>query len=215
MCGRLGNQLFQYSFARKIQETTGQDITIDFTAINQVNNPEWRDYLQYYNCGDYNVVSNKEYYPIQRFIYKVLKLMRPKNERKQYVFDKITARVFAKLGVIYLETDYKALNISKIYAKNIVIRGWFESSKYFCGMEDILHKEFKPKEPLSYNNQLLLEQLKNSNSICLTIRRGNFTDTELKDKFLVCTPEYYYSAISYIKSKHPQSVIYVCSDDIE
>ena len=57
MCGRLGNQLFQYAFARKGQQETGQDLAIDFTAIDQVGNAEWRNYLEDYQVSTYKIVK--------------------------------------------------------------------------------------------------------------------------------------------------------------
>ena len=56
---------------------TGQNIVIDFTAVNNVNKNDWQDYLKYFNT-DYEIVSKTEYYPIQRFLYRTLKYIRPK-----------------------------------------------------------------------------------------------------------------------------------------
>ena len=33
MAGRLGNQLFRYSFARNIQEKCGDELVIDFSRV--------------------------------------------------------------------------------------------------------------------------------------------------------------------------------------
>ena len=129
MCGRLGNQLFQYAFARKVQQETGQDLAFDFTAIDQVGNNEWRNYLKDYQVATYKIVKKNEYFPVQRALYKFFKLIRPKNSLlKQYKFDEIIAKWFYKCGLLFYESDYLChkYDFSKIKTKNIFIRGWFE-----------------------------------------------------------------------------------------
>ncbi len=215
MAGRLGNQLFQYAMARKIQLETGQKIAIDFTAVENVKNPEWKNYLIDFNVSEYQVVSKQDYYPIQRFIYRMLKTLRPKDRRKHYMFDVWCARNLSRFGILYCESDYLAVHFKKIKSKNVIIRGWFESAKYFKDIGDILKNEFIPNQELSYNSKILAEKLQNNVVICVTIRRGNFTSNALKDKFLVCGSEYYYQGVRYIHERYTDAIIYVCSDDIE
>lgn len=216
MCGRLGNQLFQYAFARKVQQETGQELAIDFTAINQVNNDEWRNYLEDYQVSTYKVVKKYEYFPVQRFLYKIFRIIRPKNNLvKQYKFDEYIAKRFCKYGILFYESDYLChkYDFSEIKTKNILIKGWFESEKYFENMKEILCKEYTPKK-ICHNTDLV-KKLKESESVCVTIRRGNFTETQYKDKFLVCKPSFYIHAIEYIKMIFPKALFYICSDDIQ
>lgn len=215
MCGRLGNQLFQYSFARQIQSITGQELAIDFTAINNVNKSDWRNYLEEYNVSEYRIVGKNDYFPIQRIVYRLLRMIRPrKDEKKQYIFDEIVSKVLVRYGIIYYESNYQYHKFINIKSRDIIIRGWFESEKYFENISHILKTELIPKN-ISEKNRRLADKLKHSQSICLTVRRGNFTSENLRDKFLVCTQKYYSSAIEYIKKLYPESIVYVCSDDIE
>jgi hypothetical protein len=216
MCGRLGNQLFQYAFARKVQLATGQELAIDFTAIDQVKRDEWKNYLDQYNVHNYKIVHKNDYYPIQRYIYKLLRIIRPrKNEERQYHFDEFIAKNFSKWGIVFYESDFKCHRFDIIKAKNIVIRGWFESEQYFDEISEELKKEFTLKQPLSAENRELYNKLKNSESICVTVRRGAFTEDKYKKEFLVCTPEYYYKSVECIRRVYPDTIVYVCSDDIE
>lgn len=216
MCGRLGNQLFQYAFARKVQLETGQDLAIDFTAIEQVGRAEWRNYLENYQVTTYKIVKKNDYFPFQRFLYKFFKLIRPKyNLQKQYKFDEFIAKYFYRYGILFYESDYLChkYNFSKIKVQNIIIKGWFESEKYFEGMEKILRNEFLPKKICT--DVKLVKKLKETESVCVTVRRGNFTDTQYKDKFLVCTTSFYVQAVDYIKRIYPDALFYICSDDIQ
>ncbi len=209
MCGRLGNQLFQYAFARKVQQETGQDLAIDFTAIDQVGNAEWRNYLEDYQVSTYKIVKKNDYLPIQRVLYKIFRIIRPKNGlQKQYKFDEFIAKWFYKCGILFYESDYLChkYDFSKIKTKNILIRGWFESEKYFEGMGEILRKEFLPQNPCADVD--LVRKLKETESVCVTIRRGNFTETQYKDKFLVCGISFYHRAIEYMKRMHKPIIIH-------
>lgn len=216
MCGRLGNQLFQYAFARNVQLATGQELAIDFTAVNQVESDEWRNYLDQYNVHNYKIVHKNDYFPPQRFLYKLLCIIRPKkSEEKQYRFDEFFAKHLAKLGVIFYESDFKYHYFESIKTKNIVIRGWFESERYFTEISEQLKKELTLKRPLSSENQKLRDKLRNTESICVTVRRGNFTEDQYKKEFLVCTPEYYYKSVECIRKAYHDAIVYVCSDEIE
>ena len=61
----------------------------------------------------------------------------------------------------------------------------------------------------------LVKKLKETESVCVTVRRGNFTDTQYKDKFLVCTTSFYVQAEDYIKRIYQDALFYICSDDIQ
>lgn len=216
MCGRLGNQLFQYAFAKSIQEKTGQELAIDFTAIENVHNDQWRDYLNDYGIVCYKKVGKNEYYPIQRFIYRFAKLLRPKrDEKKQFYYDELMAPVLNKFGVIYYESTHRFHKFYIPKTKNIIIRGWFESSLYFNDSINLIKKTFSYNKDVSQINIDNKKKLIKNPCICLTIRRGNFLNEDNVDKYLVCTKQYYYSAINYILDKEPGCSIYVCSDDIE
>lgn len=134
--------------ARKIQQETGQDLALDFTAIDQVGNAEWRNYLEDYQVSTYKIVKKNDYFPIQRVLYKIFRIIRPKNGlQKQYKFDEFIAKWFYKCGILFYESDYLChkYDLSKIKTKNILIRGWFESEKYFEGMGKFYVRNFYPK----------------------------------------------------------------------
>ncbi len=143
----IGNQLFQYAFARKVQQETGQDLAIDFTAIDQVGNAEWRNYLEDYQVSTYKIVKKNDYFQFKEFCIRsselfVLRMV----YRKQYKFDEFIAKWFYKCGILFYESDYLChkYDLSKSKQKNILIRGWFESEKYFEGMGNFAY-EFYPK----------------------------------------------------------------------
>ena len=64
-------------------------------------------------------------------------------------------------------------------------------------------------------NKELYEIIKNTNSVCVTIRRGDFLLNKFRKQFYICTPEYFEKAINKISKmiEKPQFVVF--SDDVE
>lgn len=148
MCGRLGNQLFQYAFARKVQQETGQDLAIDFTAIDQVGNAEWRNYLEDYQVSTYKIVKKNDYFPIQRVLYKIFRIIRPKNGlQKQYKFDEFIAKWFYKCGILFYESDYLChkYDLSKIKTKIYLLEDGLNQKNISKAWGKFYVRNFYPK----------------------------------------------------------------------
>ena len=148
MCGRLGNQLFQYAFARKVQQETGQDLAIDFTAIDQVGNAEWRNYLRITKFQHIKIVKKNDYFQFKEFCIRSSELF----VLRMVYRNNISSMSLLQSGFISVEYCFMnpitcATNMisPKIKTKNILIRGWFESEKYFEGMGKFYVRNFYPK----------------------------------------------------------------------
>lgn len=107
-----------------------------------------------------------------------------------------------------LSFDFKQIK------KSAYIRGYFQSEKYFENCKEDVHKLFTFKDYSFIKNPEMLEQIKNTNSVSISLRLG---DDYAADKKLggVCTKKYYENCINYIKEKHPDCIFYIFSDEIE
>ena len=89
--------------------------------------------------------------------------------------------------------------------------GWWQDKKYVAELQGkIDFNDF----PISNKNQKFLELIKNSNSVCIHIRRGDY----LKALDLygnICTEEYYIHALNLIKKQVVDPVFFVFSDDLD
>ena len=72
-----------------------------------------------------------------------------------------------------------------------------------------------PKYDILAHNVDLYNDIKKSESVCITIRRWDFLDKSNKSHFYVCTPEYFYRWIKIIQNKIPNAKFFVFSDDIQ
>lgn len=99
----------------------------------------------------------------------------------------------------------------------VYIEGEWAGFDYFIGYESILKEDFKlgvvvDEEVLKQERQIQQDE----HSVSLHVRRGDFVSHPGAAKFhAVCSPTYYYSAVSLIKENLKNINLYVFSDDID
>ena len=154
--GGIGNQMFQYAFGRNIAYRNNDQFKIDISGFRNYG-------IHKYRLNNFNTVENiveKDEIPKQ--------LLYSGSKR---VLCKISEKMFKRIEVVN-EKKYKHdIDISK--NKNIYLQGYWQSENYFKGIEDIIRKEFKLKNPLSYKNSEILKKIERTNSVSIHFRRGD------------------------------------------
>lgn len=200
LVGGLGNQLFEYAFARTVQEKTGQAIcisTYEITFYDKKREPNLKKYILSANV---HFTEKKLPWYVHRRNY-ISKILRKFFEKEFYNF-------FQKRGA-YIWYSEEGISIKDVYKNDIYIGGYWQSENYFKEIVKDLHKELVPIE-LSEANRKLLKQIQAEKSICLHIRRGDYVGTT----YQVCDIQYYEKAIKRIR-QYLDGTIFVFSDDIE
>ena len=210
--GRLGNQLFQYAFAKSLQKKfyNNEKIIINYSKSKYS--------LPCYFCNDnkFNFETLESTYKwnlniIQIFIFYAYTIYR-------LVFKKhkdIQMQPFLnRFGIYYLQDD-GICDFKKSKFKNKLVFGYFGSEKFFEYIKEEIKNDFKLNIPLSNKNQKFLKEIQNSNSIALSIRRGDYTSQDISHFFLVCEKSYYEEAIKVAQDEIKDSRFVVFSDDIE
>lgn len=228
MIGRLGNQFFQYATLRAymIDNNIEDDLFLNFDLCRNSTGSFFDDSLKYFNTVSYQEISKIHYtlsqLPIVFFIKVVEKLIRLLSnenniEYRIYHFEKRFQKFFNYFGLFYATNGYIKFNKATLNQKNLVFYGFFESPKYFDHIKDTLLRELTPKEQLKPNVIDLKRKLnENKNSICISIRRGDFvTNEEFKKLHYVCDDAYFYQAIDTMNKKVKNGTYFVCSDDIK
>lgn len=232
MYGRLGNQFFRYAVARSLQLDfyPNEKLIINFNQVNEsgVNDSTFRDYLQDYNVVPYETYNKKgkvmwnETSPIQKLTaaayYSGLKKYTPADMKEEYVYEKKWANRLNKYGLYWFRDGY--FDLGKSNCLNKIVSGNFEAPGYFDKYKDILKKEFTPKYPRIEKNANLYEKIEKNESVCVSIRRGDFeTNTEFKKIHSICNRDYFLEAIERINailvSRGKKPVYILFSDDIE
>lgn len=220
--GRLGNQLFQYSFARNLQQKfyREEQIVINKENLKKSGSKEegWVDSLVDFNVINYKYTKKEEINYLQKiilYLYLIFRriirtILRMGLDSKE--IDVFFSRFLNYFGIYCINTGYCEFKKSKF--KNKIIIGCFECSKYFDENRNLILKEFTPKYPLIDTNKELYKVIRETESVCITIRRGDFLKEEFKKAHYICTEDYFYKGIEIIKEKVKNPVYIFFSDDI-
>lgn len=227
MAGRLGNQLFRYAFAKRIQKMTGEELYIDFKRVYAKGDEKdgWTNSLKLFNTKDYYEVNNRKdiFYKnsslmqkIMYFLYKAGNRCLKNNKVKLRKYQLKWQPILNKYNLYFIEIGYYNYNFEYLKKDKVkYICGCFECDKYFIDIRDEILQEFQPISPKSENNTELYEKMDSTQSICISIRRGDFVTNEKHSKlYNICDLEYYNKAIQIINEKVENPVFFIFSDDI-
>ena len=217
MRGRLGNQLFQYAFAKKISLITGDEIGIDWEIIDRRSKIEEGNYWGR-ELLDFNVSASCNFFEknmniVQR---QIMSFSNKYYRNHPYVNDRKIAKMYEFLSCFRMYLYQDGYVKYKSYAsKDKFIYSYCESPKYFDDIKSTLQKEFIPKHKVLDCNKELYNLIMSNESICVTVRRGDFLESQNINKLGVCSIEYYKKGVHLIQEKHPDAIVILFSDDIE
>ena len=193
--GGLGNQLFQYSLGRKLSIKNSDVFKLDLSDFTK-DNP------RSYSLGEFNIIEN---FASDEDINKI------KKSGVWKLVDKL--KPYCKRSTIkYKGYDFDP-NILKL-SGNFYLDGYWQSEKYFQNIENMIRKEITLKKSLSSKYTELIDKIKNSDSVSVHIRRGDYLSDKISKIYAMCPIEYYYKAIEKITGHYPNPHFFIFSDDI-
>jgi hypothetical protein len=197
-----GNQLFQYATALALSLKNNAELKLDLSFYDEEPNRNMFR-LNEFNI-DYQSASSDEISDLRNIsgpkpLYaKVLNRLQIPNKYK-------------KRTHIYDSNGFKPSNKIMKAKPPCYIEGWCVKEIYFKDIYGKLIQIFTPKAPISNKGEELLLNLRNSESVSVHIRRGDYINNSF---FLVLPISYYQNAISYLSSKLSNPIFYFFSDDI-
>lgn len=224
--GRCGNQLFHYAVARYVQLATGdKDLCLNFNKIFNKNDVQngWVDYLKDFKTVPYHyynrrgTVLKNESNILQKIGITVkaaqIKINATKSRQEQANKAKVGQRLLNWLGVYWIREGVN--HIWPYKRKKSIVSGICESN-FIYEIQDILKQEIVPKKSIDTKNESLIEKIEKTNSVCISVRRGDFFTDKNQKKYGVCTPDYYIKAKEFFDRKKIDNTFYFCfSDDID
>jgi hypothetical protein len=125
-----------------------------------------------------------------------------------WIFSQIIAKILRIHNIGYSKSS---LNTNKKY-----LEGFWQSYKYLDPIRKTLLEEITLKNPIEDKYRELLNQVDNTNSVSIHIRRGDYINNP-KTKWAHYTfgIEYYEQAIKKIKEKIQNPTFFVFSDDMK
>lgn len=196
LLGGLGNQLFQYAAGRYLADQKGVSLILD------------ERYVARKHCVSGLLIGKflvrMDYLPNSLAVkFSDLKLK----------FSRAIRRQMRPSFSAYHETEFTydpQLSDQKV---GTMLVGFWQSEKYFPG-HDILRQDLVLKAPLPLPALDLVKRMKQSNSVAIHVRRGDYlSDPKTLAKHGVCSEGYYHQALKLIRQKLVNPQFFVFSDD--
>ena len=162
--GGMGNQMFQYALGIKLADVLNTELKLDLSSLLDRSKGEfvYRNYdLPIFQVSDQLLMREG----FLKIIYKP-KIPRVTKMLRQYI----------NSGKTHIKEKYFHFEPELINqpTDNAIYEGWFQSPKYFAGVEDKIREEFQFKQPILESSKPLFDKIKNTNAVCLNVRRTDF-----------------------------------------
>jgi hypothetical protein len=197
----LGNQLFQYATARALSYRYNTDLKVDLSF--------------------YNNLKNRNAYRLDKFklpisIAEISDYDHLKNSGNIPYFFRLLKRLGISISPYYKKTHIVENDILKLFQSgrnligNYYLEGWFFNIHCFQEYRGIIINDLCGSYSLSNDNHSLQNEIKNTNSVAVHIRRGDFLTNAY---FKLLPKEYYNNAITLSLDLIEKPVFYFFSND--
>ncbi len=211
----LGNQMFQYAFAKKLQSIGMSEVYLDIRYINNEDGANHNELVKFNHRREYGLSHFKTSLPIA-------------DERMLARWDYIAAQSGVKGFVCklaqnglwpwqyrdeYVDRSKKRESAIDTYRKNIFpqyFRGYYFDLRYYDDIKAILQKEFRLRVPLKLPRELR-KSLLYDQTVSIHIRRGDYQ----KMHWDISRKPYYSKAVETMNKMVGDPVFLLFSDDIE
>lgn len=222
----LGNQLFQYAYARYLQflyskagikddiginpffiqhtkdkDNDDRDMSIDHFVLNEnIKFLSLEQQEKGMRAFKYRCVFATPLSELYRWRVKRQK----KDKEKVFVYR-------GKLGLYYTYTSYTDFPSPISKATDKFVFGFFQTESNFSPIADIIRKELKVKDQPSKENSDMIKYIQSVNAVCLHVRRGDYLNPRWKN-LQICTFDYYNNAVNIILDRVENPVFFVFSN---
>lgn len=202
LMGGLGNQLFQYAHGKSAALLRGSDFMVDIEDVGNTHNGYELE----------RVFNLKLVTPTKKNYQEVLGFYGPGWMRKYLSKEKF--RFFRPKNIV-AECDANEGSKEERILKNCYFVGYWQSYNYFKNFSNAIREDLTFKNQLFGVNLKTSYMMKDSNSISLHIRRGDYANNlkTLKHHGL-CTVDYYKSAMNLMRLQRKDPIFFVFSDDL-
>lgn len=197
--GGLGNQMFQYAFYKSL-ESRYSDVKFDVSPLKNYKTHNGFELLKVFSinfCSPSFTEKISLSFRSGGFIFRLLRHIYKKNRAKEYI----------EKGLYYQEDALSAVG-------NLYYIGYWQSWKYFKDIEKRIKRDFSFDEKLlPLSNREILSKIRNTNSVSIHIRRGDYIGNSIYDN--IATSDYYYKATDYIKKNVKNPFYFIFTNDPE
>lgn len=210
-CG-LGNQMFQYAFARSLAAENNSKVYLDLSECPKETSQKQGEATKHpYELDVFSFsAETADITSLGLKIREIKKHKKFKRKIKSFFYGK------SKHSILELR-EYRDVGYDKSLLKlpdNTIINGYFQSYRYFDHIRDIIRDDFKFKDSPDEQNRALLQELAEVNSVAIHIRRGDYIHHELaKQNLGTCSLAYYMTAVEEVAKRVENPHFYIFSND--
>ena len=197
--GGLGNQMFQYAFYKSL-ESRYADVKFDISPLKNYKTHNGFELSKVFSVN-FCTPSFTERISLSfrsgGFIFRLLRHIYKKKRAKEYI----------EKGLFYQEDALST-------GGNLYYIGYWQSWKYIRNIENTIKRDFRfDEKKLPESSCEILSKIRNTNSVSLHIRRGDYLGNPVYDH--ITTPDYYNNAIDYIKKNVENPFFFIFTNDPE
>lgn len=210
MLGGLGNQLFQYAYARYLMSLyPNSEIYLDLREYEKYKVRKFDLDSILLNKSVYKYTKNRDiYYDITRKSFHLYQYLYRKKFNKPLT---LGPKFLLNKGLIYSGIDAHRTQI--LNKKTVYLYGYFQDIKIVEPIRDILLSEFAIKHRISENASKYLNLInKDYRSIAISIRCGK---DYIDSGWPVCNIKYYKEGLEILKRRYNDYKIFVFADEID
>lgn len=203
--GGLGNQLFQYAFAKYVERETGDMVKIDLSAYDGLDGD---------NVRKPRICRFDLSLPIAAKKDVKKSCLLPHGGNSQSDRYRIGLALEALLNrKYYFERSHRGIGKEQL-RRISYFDGYWQDSEMVDSVMDSLREEWKMPEKLSERANGLLEQIRETESVFVGIRRGDYLSVK-PEHYGSFGQDYYDRAMKILCEKVKDPVFYIFSNDIE
>lgn len=199
----MGNQMFQYAFGLRMARLLDTDLSLDLSLL--LDRARGTDHV--YRDYDLTIFKLQAKFSIAPHLLRTLYKTKSAKVCK-------TTRAWIARNKLYIREPHFSVSkeILENPKNNSLYEGWWQSERYFSEIEEEIRQEFAFKTPIIPTSEILLSKIKNSEAICLNVRRTDF----LKTASLNTTNRaYFLKAAEQMAQKIQNPHFFIFSDDVK
>jgi hypothetical protein len=202
--GGLGNQMFQYALGRALSIQKNTSLTLYIKEVTDRSNHNGFELQNVFNTTSAVATDTERKLVLGiRHTHNLIKLLRSKKlgflRGKHYIVED------------HFHYDKQIENTPK----NVFLRGFWQSEKYFSVHRKEILKEFSFKNKLSDKNLKAAKKIQETTSISIHVRRGDYISNPGASKtFASLDAEYYQKALKKLNTDPIKTLLVFFSDDI-
>ena len=209
--GRLGNQLFEYAYARALSFSTGTSCVLSEAPLLS------RNLFNRLDCftlaPDVKFVKTHKLSLSQRVTLSAYsRLIASKSRMERYAFEKMYRNLLLFGGIFACENGYIKPPCKEVDDSLLNI-GYFQSERYFLNYKNEILRELHFKESVKRSVKSWADKIDSAiEPTCLHVRLGDYVKNPLHG---VADAAYYKRAIDELRRQKPNATIFLFSDNIE